>query len=236
MQQYMINNEQIVADKIVLMEDDLFHIFKVMRMKENDQIICANYESKIKYLCFIDANKNIVILNEITNDNELSHQIVLAFALVSNDKFEFVVQKACELGVSKLIPFISQHSQVKYDDKKLSKKLVRWQKIIKEATEQAKRNVLMEIVEPVKLTSLIDYDIKQKIIAYENEENKRLSDVYQKDDVLIVIGSEGGFSKNEVDHLNNHGFTSISLGKSILRCETAAVASVAIINELMESK
>lgn len=236
MQQYMINNQQIIDNKVILNDDDLFHIFKVMRMKENNQIIAANYETKEKYLCTISANKEIIISNKLDSNNELDYQIVLAFALVSSDKFEFVVQKACELGASKLIPFTSLHSQVKYDRKKLDKKMIRWQKIIKEACEQAKRNTLMEIVEPVKLTSLVDYDIEQKIVAYENEADFRLSDVYQKKDVMIVVGSEGGFSQTEIDFLCENNFSRISLGKSILRCESAAIASLAIINELMERK
>lgn len=236
MQQYMINDSNIIDNQIILNEDDLFHIFKVMRMKSNDQIICANYTNNIKYLCYIDDNKNIIILNVLDKNNELDYNVVLAFGLVSNDKFEFVIQKACELGVSKLIPFISQHSQVRLDEKKLNKKIIRWQKIIKEASEQSKRNTLMEIVEPIKLNSLVDYDIKQKVVAYENENNLRLSDVYKKQDILIVIGSEGGFSQTEIAFLLENGFSSISLSKSILRSETAAISAVSIINELMERK
>lgn len=236
MQQYMINDSNIIDNKIILNNDDIFHIFKVMRMKENDKIICADYESKIKYLCVINENKEIKIVEQFNEDNELDYNIVLAFGLVSSDKLEFVIQKASELGVNKLIPFISQHSQVKYDEKKLSKKMIRWQKIIKEACEQSKRNSLMSIETPIKLNDLVDYDIKQKIVAYENEEGLRLSDVYLKQDVLIVVGSEGGFATTEIDYLIENGFSSISLGKSILRCETAAISSVSIISELMERK
>lgn len=236
MQQYMINDSNIIDNKIILNNDDIFHIFKVMRMKENDKIICADYESKIKYLCVINENKEIKIVEQFNEDNELDYNIVLAFGLVSSDKLEFVIQKASELGVNKLIPFISQHSQVKYDEKKLAKKMIRWQKIIKEACEQSKRNSLMSIETPIKLNDLVDYDIKQKIVAYENEEGLRLSDVYLKQDVLIVVGSEGGFATTEIDYLIENGFSSISLGKSILRCETAAISSVSIISELMERK
>ena len=236
MQQYMINDSNIIDNKIILNNDDIFHIFKVMRMKENDKIICADYESKIKYLCVINENKEIKIVEQFNEDNELDYNIVLAFGLVSSDKLEFVIQKASELGVNKLIPFISQHSQVKYDEKKLVKKMIRWQKIIKEACEQSKRNSLMSIETPIKLNDLVDYDIKQKIVAYENEEGLRLSDVYLKQDVLIVVGSEGGFATTEIDYLIENGFSSISLGKSILRCETAAISAVSIISELMERK
>lgn len=235
MQQYMITTSQIKDNIIELNDDDLHHIFNVMRMKKNDEIWCVDIVTETRYLCKI-VNNEIVISENKSSNNELPNNLVLAFGLVKADKLEFVIQKACELGVSKFIPLDTKNSIVKYDINKLDKKMVRWQKIIKEACEQSLRNNIMEITMPKKISALKDELQDINLVAYEkaDEQNKIRHNYCRGNDCLIVIGPEGGFDKTEIEELQQLGIKEVSLGKRILRCETAAISTVSIISDLME--
>ncbi|MDH6603778.1 16S rRNA (uracil1498-N3)-methyltransferase [Bacilli bacterium PM5-9] len=236
MQQYMIKTNQIENEYIILDKDDLHHVFSVMRMKENDEILCVNIDDKKRYLCKIVNDKKIMIIEQLMMDNELDKSLVLAFGLVKADKLEFVIQKACELGVSKFIPLKTKNSIVKMDNDKINKKMVRWKKIIKEACEQAKRNTLMEIEEPLTIDDLKNNLQDINLVAYEKEDFKnKIRDNYSKDNsCLIIVGPEGGFDLSEVEKMKELNIKPISLGKRILRCETAAISVVSIISDLME--
>ena len=236
MQQYMISNEQIENNTIKLTNDNLHHIFKVMRMKENDCFYCVSRDDKKRYLCQITNDKQCQIKEDVLTNNELPKQLILAFGLVKADKLEFVIQKACELGVSKFIPLKTKNSIVKFESDKLDKKMIRWQKIIEEASEQAKRNSLMEITLPKNIEELKEELVDVNLVAYEKETaTNKLRDHYDgKQDCLVVVGPEGGFDQVEINELEKINIKPISLGKRILRCETAAISVVSIISDLME--
>lgn len=236
MQQYMVDTNQISDTLIYLNDDDLHHIIKVMRMKIDDKIICVDTKTQLRYLCKIKENHEILIEDIYNESKELTNNLVLAFGLVKSDKLEFVIQKACELGVTKFIPLIMQHSIVKIDEKKLEKKMQRWQKIIKEACEQAERNTLMEISEPIKVIDLVNEKQDINFLVYERADfSNKIRTKYQQDnDILLVIGPEGGFAQEEISFLNSIDFKQVSLGKRILRCETAAISAVSIVSDLME--
>lgn len=237
MQQYMITTAQIDNDKVVLNQEDLHHIYHVMRMKENDFIVCADVETKLKYkVQIIDRNGLLKIVEQLDEDNELTCELVLAFGLVKADKLEFVIQKACELGVSKFIPLKVKNSIIKLDEKKFEKKQVRWEKIIKEACEQSRRNSLMVITRPLTLSELLEQKKDLNIVAYEKAAvDAKIGNVVSKNkSILLVIGPEGGIDSMEYDFLNENDFVGISLGKRILRCETAAISAISIISDLIE--
>lgn len=236
MQQYMINTKQIMGKVIKLNENDYHHIFKVMRMKQNDNLICADYETRIKYLCELQ-DQEVIISKEIVDDRELPYNLVLAFGLVKSDKLEFVIQKACELGVTKFVPVLLRNSIVKVDKAKIERKLERWRKIIKEACEQCQRNTIMEIGVPMTLEQLLsEQQQASNLVAYENSDSSaKIRTVYAGDkSCLIVVGPEGGFAPEEIAILQGNNFQIASLGNRILRCETAAITACSIIADLME--
>jgi len=232
----MIKNSQINGEYIELDKDDLHHIFRVMRMKENDELLCVDITTEIRYLCLIVEDNRVKIIDILDSNNELEQELVLAFGLVKADKLEFVIQKACELGVTKFIPLKTKNSIVKFEDNKLNKKMVRWQKIIKEACEQAKRNSLMEITKPLNIEDLTDELKDINLVAYEEETSTNKIRGHFKDNssCLVIVGPEGGFDKEEIEKFKSLNIKSISLGRRILRCETAAISVVSIISDLMD--
>ncbi|MDY2888177.1 MAG: RsmE family RNA methyltransferase [Candidatus Caccosoma sp.] len=237
MQRYFVSKKN---DKFILTDLDLHHIKDVMRIKSNGEIICV-YDNK-SYLCTITYNNSaydIKIINERDNDVELSKDVILYQAVIKNEKFDLVVQKSCELGVKEIVPTIFERSVVKIDNKNIENKLNRYNKIIKEACEQSHRQVLANIKPFINVKDIKEDDDTLKIMAYENNNDKHsLKNVLNKIDnykkIAIVIGPEGGFTIDEVNYLLSVGFISVSLGKRILRSETASIALLAIIASYLE--
>ena len=237
MQEYFAINK--INEKFILSEQDNFHIERVLRMRNGDHIV-VTYDSK-KYDCIVNFDKgvNVNILSELDVSNELECKVTLVYGLPKKDKFEMVVQKSCELGVSFIVPFIAKRSIPVLDDKNTSKKLERWNMIAKEACEQSKRNELVKISEPVKLKEVLNYKSELNLIAYEDLNCVGSSHFYSllendPKSITIVVGPEGGFDKSEVDFLNDNGFISVSLGKRILRSETAPLYMLSVIGFMNE--
>lgn len=238
MQQYFAKNK--INNNFILDEGDIFHIEKVMRMKDNDLIHVSFediiYECKVK---FIKGKCCIEIVKETSVNNELACNITLIYALPKGDKFEFVIQKSSELGVSNIVPFASSRSISVISKEKEGKKLERWNKIAKEASEQCRRNKLVNVERISDLEGLLNYKSKLNIIAYEDVSNegcsklkRLLSNNYES--ITIVVGAEGGFEQREVDFLTSNGFECISLGKRILRSETAPLFLLSVISFMYE--
>ncbi|WP_423364179.1 RsmE family RNA methyltransferase [Mycoplasma sp. P36-A1] len=237
MQQYMIHNSKFNNNKVEFIKDDLHHIYKVMRHNFNDKVEVVNINTNKKYLASLnDDSQSATIIKEIEHSSELNHELVLAYGLVKADKLEFVIQKAAELGVTKFIPLIMERSIVKYDQKKLAKKIERWQKIIKEACEQAHRNALMEIMMPISVKELMQYSKDINLVAYEEAkvDSKINKCIKQNKSVMLVVGPEGGISSKEIEVFKDNNYDIVTLGKRILRTETAVISSLAIITDLME--
>ena len=237
MQEYFAINK--INEKFILSEQDNFHIERVLRMRTGDHIV-VTYDSK-KYDCVVNFDKgvNVNIISELDVSNELECKVTLVYGLPKKDKFEMVVQKSCELGVSFIVPFIAKRSIPVLDDKNTSKKLERWNMIAKEACEQSKRNELVKISEPVKLKDVLNYKSELNLIAYEDLNCVGSSHFYSllennPKSITIVVGPEGGFDKSEVDFLNDNGFISVSLGKRILRSETAPLYMLSVIGFMNE--
>ena len=239
MQRYFVSK---VNDKFVLSDNDFHHIKNVMRIKNNDHIVCV-YDNH-SYICqinYIANNYELNIIEEITKDVELNKQVILYQALIKNDKFDLVIQKSTELGVSTIVPTVFSRSVVKVDDSKKDNKLFRYEKIVKEACEQSRRQSLPFIDNYTKVKNIKLDDDTLGLIAYENNgDYKSLSnalnelDKYNK--VAIVIGPEGGFSEDEVSYLQSIGFKNVSLGKRILRSETASMYLLSVLAFYIEGK
>ena len=225
-------------EHIKLTKEDEHHLLHVMRMKRNDEIeVVAN--DKL-YLCRI-SNTNpldIFIVHEIQSDVELPSEVTLLYALTKGDKIDLVVQKATELGVKRIALFQSERTVVRFEEKDIQKKCERYQKIMKEASEQSHRLIVPELLGiynlknlPANLLSDLNY------VAYEKDAN-HIDEAFQGlekgKSISILIGPEGGFSEQEINHLTNQGFIRTSLGKRILRAETAAIYALSVIGYLLE--
>ena len=235
MQRYFARKE---GNKIILEDGDVHHLLHVMRVKTGEEIeaVADNklYNAIVKSLSPLVIETNY----EIPLDSELNKEVTLFFALAKGDKIDFVVQKATELGASRIVLIKTERNVVKFDDKNLKHKLERFRKIAKEASEQSHRLKVPEIVGVVDINNIPDEFLADiNLLAYEKEAGSTSSffeQVSKDKTISVMIGPEGGFSEKEVDVLQKRGFRLISLGKRILRTETAAVYALSVIGFLLE--
>ncbi|MFT9487050.1 MAG: 16S rRNA (uracil(1498)-N(3))-methyltransferase [Tepidibacillus sp.] len=237
MQRYFVPKEQFNEDRVTILGDDAHHLIKVLRSEPGDQIICSNGEGLdvLAEITSIEAKQvDCRILSKLEGTREPKVEIILAQGLPKADKMDLIIQKGTEIGVKSFIPFTSERTIVQLNDKKEKKRLERWEKIAKEAAEQAQRSVIPNIL-PVHSWKELLQIIKNEwsLIAFEQESTKTLYQVLSNNlevkRVLLIIGPEGGFSNQEVIEAENQGSISISLGNRILRTETAGLVGVANI-------
>lgn len=247
MQRYFVPEGNWQSDELVISGDDAHHIIRVMRGNIGDKLIC-NHPSGHAILGEItNLNQQQVTVSigeELHETVELPIYVTIAQGLPKGDKLEYVLQKGTELGASGFIPFTADRSVVKWDEKKSSKKMARFAKIVKEASEQSHRNRIPQISSVLNVDGLIEatkeYDVK--MFAYEEEAKtnhfqsfaaivSKLK-LYQK--IVVCIGPEGGFSDSEVTLLKENDFQSVRLGPRILRTETAPLYVLASISYQFE--
>lgn len=237
MQRYFVDKNQFFSDKVIIAGDDVHHITKVMRNNIGDKIICSNGHGQDAIVEIIEIeNKQIVckITDEHLENREPRTHITLVQGLPKADKMELIIQKGTEVGVSAFLPFTSERTIVQLDQKKEQKRLERWDKIAKEAAEQAHRSLIPKILPVVSFKELLKLNEDGlTLIAYEKENSRTLYQVLEQnnnvDKVFLIIGPEGGFSEQEIIAAEKNGAVSVSLGKRILRTETAGIVGVANI-------
>ena len=236
MQRYFasIDNQYFVH----LSKEDEHHVCHVMRMKKGDEIEVV--DNAHLFLCRIDSFNplTISVIHEIANDVEIKEDITLLFALTKGDKIDLVLQKATELGVKKVALIESERTVVNYEGKDIDKKLERFKKIMKEASEQSHRLIVPELLGIYNLKNLPSNLLGDlNYVAYEKDAN-HIDEAFQGlekgKSISILIGPEGGFSEQEINHLTKQGFIRTSLGKRILRAETAAIYALSVIGYLLE--
>lgn len=236
MQRYFSN--KLTNNYFELKSDDVYHIKTVMRMKQND-LIEVVYKEKLYLAKMIINDQTISFIKEKEIESSLNKKIykVLFLPLLKEDKFSFIIEKATELGVDEIIPFETQRSIIKYDEKKLSTKYIRWQKIVKEASEQSKR-LTIPIIKPLVTIDNINNLEGLKIICSTTEQQNSLKEVIKKEKfniVNIVVGPEGGLTNEEEQKFVNKKFIPTTLGKQILRVETAPIYVLSNINYEIEN-
>ncbi len=226
MQRYFIKEKAINNSLVIIEGKDYHHIKNVMRFKIGDLVIINTNQDKC-YEASISSFTNDKVYLKITKELSIKKNIInlsIAQTLIKKDNFELVLQKTTELGVKEIYPMLTNRSIIKVSD--LSKKLPRYNTIIKEASEQSERSSLPKIHNLFKLDSLPFDEFDTVLIAFAREQENNLSEVIKninKDSsVLVLIGPEGGFNEKELDFLQTKG-QFISLGKTILRSETAAI-------------
>ena len=241
MHRYFVDPNNMNKEVVKIVGDDVHHIAKVMRFQPGDQVICSDGKGN-DVLARIDSIQAREVLcsieSTLTETAEPNVQLILAQGLPKADKMELIIQKGTETGISSFIPFTSQRTIVKLDQKKEQKKLERWDKIAKEAAEQAHRSKIPTIHPVFSWKELLDWmEGKLVLIAYEKENTMKLSKALadaikntpQLKEAVLVIGPEGGFSEEEILQAEQRGAISVSLGKRILRTETAGLVGAANI-------
>ena len=230
MQRYFLKNKE--GNNLIFFEQDLHHIKNVMRFRENDQIEAIWNE--VIYLCKIDSIDpfSVKVIKEEQSTKENNVKLSVAISLVQEQKFDLILQKLTELGIDNIIPIKTERSIIKIDEKKISKKYQRWQTICKEASEQSHRTNIPKINPIIKLKDLNKIDCEIKLICSLDNKSKPLDEYLTKDikEILFVIGPEGGLTDQEEKCLIDYGFKQTTLGKQILRVETAAIYVASIIN------
>lgn len=227
---------------ILLEDDDIYHLLKVMRARKGEQIEVVADEKV--YLCELTSVKPVSIIakRQLKENNELPNYVILVVSLLKGDKIDYVLQKATELGVSEIVFLNSERVIVKIKNQQKDLKLGRYHKIVKEAAEQSKRTIIPFVQNIIDIERLNEIQADIKLIAYEGTKgntstlNKKIDGLKEGERIAIVIGPEGGFSVNEVEYAKSNGFTPVSLGKRILRAETASIYALSVIANRLESK
>lgn len=243
MPQFFISSQNIINNNIIIDKlSDIKHITNVLRLNKGDRIMLAEpgsyvYESEISIIKpdLIET----IILNKYKSDKKLNINITLAQSVLKSQKHDFVIQKAVELGVKIIIPFISQNTVVKMESEKdKAQKLSRWQKIAYEASKQCKRIDMPEIDHIIDLNKLIE--LNNFDIMFACAERKASSSIKEfllknkikidiNSSILVIIGPEGGWSDEELNLFNDNNISLVNLGNLVLRAETAAITAISNI-------
>ena len=246
MYHFFVTPEQVKGEEIQIVGSDVNHIKNVLRMKIGEELQISDGNNK-KYLCEIASMTSdevcLQIKEELKSDTELPSKIYLFQGLPKSDKMELIVQKAVELGAYEIIPVATKRAVVKLDDKKASKKVERWNAISEGAAKQSGRNVVPEVKSVMSYKEAIQYaeSLDVILIPYElaegMEETRQIIEGIQPGQSIgIFIGPEGGFETQEVEYAMEHGAKAITLGKRILRTETAGLTTLSILMYHLESK
>lgn len=234
MQQYYAKNKK---DEIMYLdENDLNHIKNVMRMKENDKIIVV-YDEK-SYICSLNKDLLSADIEDVFKDSETKLPLKVYVPLLSDEKLKYIFQHGTELGITEFV--VVQYSRCKYKlpKKDYEKKILRWNKIIKEASEQSYRigkpkleNIIevknIESTENVNILCSLDKGGVKNICQVLTKENA-------SDTISVVFGPEGGLSIEEENLIESKGFIKTSLGSNVLRTETVPIMLASIISYLRE--
>lgn len=239
MNQFFVEESQIQGSEIIIEGTDVNHIKNVLRMKTGEEVMISNGTDK-HYICSIMTISEQQVVAKIvdidTNSTELPVKLYLFQGLPKADKMELIIQKSVELGVHEIIPVAMKRCVVKLDAKKEKSKLARWQGIAESAAKQSKRMVIpnisrvMNFKEAVAYAKSLDYNIIPYEFANGMERSKQVvKSLGQYKSVGIFIGPEGGFEEAEIAYAKENNMQIISLGKRILRTETAGLTALSII-------
>ena len=239
MHHFFVTPQQISGDKIRIEGGDVNHMKNVLRMKLHEKAEISDGESRT-YLCEEEAYEEDVavlhILEEMEADTEPASKLYLFQGLPKSDKMELIVQKAVELGVYQVIPVAMKRSVVRLDDKKAAKKADRWNSIAESAAKQAGRSRIPEVTMPLsykealKMAEELDVTLLPYELAGGMEVTREvIRQIKSGQSVGIFIGPEGGFEPEEVDAAVSMGAKVITLGRRILRTETAGLATLAVL-------
>lgn len=240
MQRYFINNKESFIDLssnlLIIRGDDAHHIINVMRMSVGDKIY-ACFNNLTYIACISELSKHDVtldIIEEIHEDKELDCIVTIAQGMVRKEKMEEVIDHITEMGASFYLPVMMKRSNVKVNEEKSDKKLIRYNKIAKEAAEQSHRTKTLEVLPMVSFKDFIkmskQYDLC--LVCHVDSTNPLyIGDVIKDEtNILVLVGPEGGIDESEIKELKLNGFKMVSLGKRVLRTEVAPSYIMSVID------
>ncbi|HCX62513.1 MAG TPA: 16S rRNA methyltransferase [Clostridiales bacterium] len=234
---YFCADDNIIDDKVIINGGDLKHLKTILRAKVGDEVsIVTKSNEFIAEIEEIHTDEIICsIVDRLDINNETAINITLCQGIPKQTKMETIIQQNVELGVKSFIPLITERTVVKLNDKdREQKKLERWRKIAKESSKQSKRNIVPVVEDIMTVKELIE-KIKKEVpvvlVPYELENVSTLKDVlsHVKQNYYIIIGPEGGFDIKEIEMFKSVGAYIVTLGKRILRTETAGVVTSAVV-------
>ncbi|MBO5033003.1 MAG: 16S rRNA (uracil(1498)-N(3))-methyltransferase [Lachnospiraceae bacterium] len=251
MYHFFVEPDQISDKSVIIIGNDVNHIRNVIRLKPGDEISISNGMDGRDYRCGIESITDTEVLCRlrfIKEDGvELPAKVYVFQGLPKGDKMELIIQKLVELGVYEIIPVAMKRCVVKLDDKKAKSKIARWQGISEAAAKQSKRGVVPQIHEVMAYREALEYaaGMDVKLVPYEMEESldgasgmagtKRIIEGIAKgQSIAVFIGPEGGFEDSEIQAAVEHGMQPITLGKRILRTETAGMTVMSWIMYQLE--
>ena len=245
MHHFFVEPSQIQGNHIFIDGPDVNHIRNVLRMNPGEEVNVTDGSEEKVYRCAIASiGEDKVELNIMWAQEkgmELPSKIYLFQGLPKSDKMELIIQKAVELGVYEIIPMATARAVVKLDQKKAAAKVKRWQAISESAAKQSKRLLIPEVKEPVKFSEALKLasDLDVRLIPYELAEGmdgtrRIIQSVKPGQSVAVFIGPEGGFEEAEVELAKEAGFQAITLGRRILRTETAGMTVLSILMYQLE--
>ncbi len=245
MYQFFVEPSQINGNRIVITGSDVNHIRNVLRMKIGEEIAVSNGIDGKEYRCGIEEYADDAVLctlRFIKEDGiELPSKVYLFQGLPKADKMELIVQKAVELGAYEIIPVAAKRCVVKLDEKKAAGKVNRWQGIAEAAAKQSKRAVIPQVHPVMTMKDALGYagNMDVRLIPYELAEDMEhtrelLRQIQPGQSVAIFIGPEGGFEESEIQAALKAGIEPVTLGRRILRTETAGFTVLAWLGYLLE--
>ena len=250
MYHFFVENSQVTPDykKVEITGEDYNHISNVLRMKPGEQFSVSIRDDESGREIFYEIEEitkssvigNLCFIEEV--GNELPSKIYLFQGLPKVDKMELIIQKAVELGAFEIIPMSTKRCVVKLDEKKAESKVKRWQAIAEAAAKQSKRAVIPSVSMPMTMKQAVEFakNMDVKIIPYENAkgiaDTKRIiENIKPGQDIAVFIGPEGGFSEQEIELCRENSIEPITLGKRILRTETAGFTIISWLMYHLES-
>lgn len=240
MYHFFVEPDQIAEDRITILGEDVNHIGNVLRMKPGENVLISAEGEKDRLCGIEEIRRDEVILRILEvreENNELPARIHLYQGLPKSDKMELIIQKAVELGAYRIVPVSTKNTVVKLDAKKAEAKVKRWNAIALAAAKQSKRSVIPEVAPVISLGQALEevkaFDLK--LIPYENADGMAktracLEKAAPGQDIAVFIGPEGGFDPGEIEKAKDAGTEPVTLGKRILRTETAGLC---ILSALM---
>lgn len=222
-----------ITENYILDGENGRHASKSLRMKQGEELVLCTGDGKDYYGVVSEVLENslkISIYKQEENQRESKVRVHLLQCIPKLDKMDLIIQKAVELGVYDITPVASSRCISQISGKE-AKKLERWNKISLEASKQSGRGIIPKVLNPLKFKEALKNSLGDKVIFYEGKADSLREFLSQntKEDITILIGPEGGFSAEEVESAKNEGFASLSLGKRILRTETAGLCALSVI-------
>lgn len=237
MSKFYIEKNNVFKNTIHICRDESKHIMKVLRYKIDDIITLFDSDG-MTYECIIKSYENEKITSEIIekieNNNSKTSKIVLVQAVLKSKKMDFVIQKSTELGISRIIPFLSSRTIPKWTAAKCIDKAEHWRNIVKASVKQSGIRKMPSVDNIVSYDEIISSDFNMnKILLYEKERKVSFKEIIKTitfpSEILIMVGPEGGFTIEEVSRAADSGFLTTGMGNLILRAETVPISVLSIL-------